>query len=971
MSTKELKLIDLNLLSGSSETTRIAFGSFYETVSGTYGEVLEPILWKATEHWLDANPTGYFYTAGSWYEGYETKELEETISDDVIIPNKRFPIRFWSNDDYIKDDNFWKTIWLGGEWGTSSHDPIYTDAVFDDHSFDYTLPYVQQEINNIYGSDSITDVAQITYTYNRYLRGYQNYVADLDSELLIPNMYLLKSYEQYLVDQDEDSSTYGASYVAADDDLTEQATEESIILSSSIINFVTREGNALTEWDESYFDFPPDMFESNNVALSWDSVLLENDYASAYLTSSLLLYPLSASTEIEIQNILQNIMFDAVGFAGETSPYTTIGDSMPNSQVDFDGDGEYGVDSDSSEDTHGLKYSSKIPYYATIDFDTWRHSTDDEASYVASIESNNFSQKFLKTLKEAFLEEAEELAPEETTFAVESSYYSASSDSASVQYYDIASTDNNTYRSVDYLKMLTYAHKNYISTTDNCYYIGGESYNRSAVFDKTGVYRYSNVQNSIGVIRDVVDWLESNFTVDSLWDVYNDVVGAGAAMSSKYYETLAYRVEKIGGEATGDSPTQNTIQNFWFFNAEEKTEINLRDSQVKYGEAYTYKVYAYVLVAGIKYNFSDLRLTRNIGVYDHESSGNQYQCLEFYDPTTDLPADQLYETWEDNSLSGSNTYASNSQITTQGMASDADDFLADFYVNYEPNLKLIEVPMFTKTLKVLDNPPNTFDVNPYQINDNSQTIGFMINYETFYVCDNCDPDYETTGLGDIPGTTYPSAISSADESIRSDYLNGRDILSGSYLDLQSVSRQRYFEAYRLDEKPTSISDFDGNKVSTIDLKIPSSKYTYSSADFRDRIKTNHKYYYLFRFVNEQGIPGHLSEIYETQLVNDGGYQYAVFNILFPSDLGEDVFVNPVKPLKKVFQLQPNISQVVLDTSEVDFAGLAINEAENVTVGGAEDPIWDQTFKLRLTSKKTGKKIDFNITYKIENQYDTS
>jgi len=35
---------------------------------------------------------------------------------------------------------------------------------------------------------------------------------------------------------------------------------------------------------------------------------------------------------------------------------------------------------------------------------------------------------------------------------------------------------------------------------------------------------------------------------------------------------------------------------------------------------------------------------------------------------------------------------------------------------------------------------------------------------------------------------------------------------------------------------------------------------------------------------------------------------------------------------------------------------------NVDIGTAADLIWDKTFKIRLTSKKTGKKIDLNVTY---------
>ena len=924
MSTeKELKFIDLNLLSGSSETMRTALGGYYEIVSGTYGEVLEVVWYKYTDTYE------FLFTGAA-----ANDDLKETISDEVIIPNQTVPIRFWGLQDNIKDDNFWKTIWMGGSWGTSSYKGIWTDAVFDDHSFDYTLPYGQQEVNNIYGSEAFTDVSQITYIYNRYLREYQDYTANLDSELLIPNMYLLKSYEDFMVDTDSGATT-------------------SIELSSSIIDFITRENNVLTEFDGTYFDFPTDAFASSEVALSWNSLLLENDFASVYLTSSLLLYPLSASTITEIDKVLQNVMFDYGAITSPASPYTLMDESLPYSTVDFD-------DSGTETETHSLTYKSKIPYYTTINFDTDRSMDTAQGSidYTDFIADNNFSQKFLKTLKEAFLEEADDLTLEEKTFAVESSYYSAPADSASVAYHDVTKTENVSYRSIDFMKMLVYAHKNYISTTDNCYFIGGENYNRRSVFDKTGIYRHSNTVNSLRVIDNIIEWLnnEDNYSVDNLWMVYNDIYPddgyQAIGNSTKYYETLAYRVEKIGGAGTGDSQTQNVLQNFWFFNSSDIEEINLCDSQVKYGEDYTYNVYAYVLTVGLKYNFSDLRLTKRIATID--AGATTYNCLEYYDPTTDETADQLYQTWEDNPLNGTSTYVSNAITRTI----EGNKQLADFNINAEPNLKLIEIPMFSKTLKVLDNPPNNFDISPYQVNDNSQTIGFAIRYETFYIV-----------ADDIAGMTYPTPISPDDEIIKSDYLQGKDIMSGSYLEVESVSRQRFFETYRLDEKPKSISDFDGNRIDVIDLNVPSTKYTYSDTDFRDRIKTNQKYYYLFRFVNEQGVPGQLSDIYEAELVDDGGYKYAVFNILFESELGEEVFVNPLKPFKKVLQLQPNISQLLLDSSEANFDNYAIDEAANVSVGSAEDPIWDQTFKLRLTSKKTGKKIDFNITYKIENQYD--
>ena len=41
-----------------------------------------------------------------------------------------------------------------------------------------------------------------------------------------------------------------------------------------------------------------------------------------------------------------------------------------------------------------------------------------------------------------------------------------------------------------------------------------------------------------------------------------------------------------------------------------------------------------------------------------------------------------------------------------------------------------------------------------------------------------------------------------------------------------------------------------------------------------------------------------------------------------------------------------------------------NQKDNVKFGQSDDPVLDKTFKIRLTSKKTGKKIDINLTHKL-------
>ena len=52
------------------------------------------------------------------------------------------------------------------------------------------------------------------------------------------------------------------------------------------------------------------------------------------------------------------------------------------------------------------------------------------------------------------------------------------------------------------------------------------------------------------------------------------------------------------------------------------------------------------------------------------------------------------------------------------------------------------------------------------------------------------------------------------------------------------------------------------------------------------------------------------------------------------------------------------------TSALDYTESAASQISDLAIGTADELIWDKTFKIRLTSKKTGKKIDLNITYNL-------
>jgi hypothetical protein len=332
----------------------------------------------------------------------------------------------------------------------------------------------------------------------------------------------------------------------------------------------------------------------------------------------------------------------------------------------------------------------------------------------------------------------------------------------------------------------------------------------------------------------------------------------------------------------------------------------------------------------------------------------EFYCVEYYDPYTDgavadhLEADGYQRTTDEEKSS----LASESvRIATSRDPGDSrKPYFANFIVTTQPSLKIFEIPYMSKTLKVLDHPPNKLYIEPSYVEDNTNKILFELHYETF------DP------------REYPTTISPTDESAKEQYLNSNNLLKSGKLKKESVSRQERIEVYRLGRRPNSFKDFEDSFIHSVDLKMDVSDSTYTGACIYDRIPSNKKFYYAFRVLNENGYFGHMDEIVEVEYINDGGYRYAMFNTLYEEELKEDVFSNISVNAQKVVQIVPNIQQSILNTDEADFGNTASGELVDgkVNLGVAEDLIWDKTFKIRLTSKKTGKKLDLNVTYKQNN-----
>ena len=129
---------------------------------------------------------------------------------------------------------------------------------------------------------------------------------------------------------------------------------------------------------------------------------------------------------------------------------------------------------------------------------------------------------------------------------------------------------------------------------------------------------------------------------------------------------------------------------------------------------------------------------------------------------------------------------------------------------------------------------------------------------------------------------------------------------------------------------------------------------------------NQKYYYVFRTIDTHGHKSNPSPVYEIELYNDGGAGYPIirhYDITSPDP------TTTTKSARKIIQIVPRISQCFLN----EVASNLINEdrellsAKNkdLVLGVEDESLFGKKFKVRLTSKSTGKKLDLNINFKTK------
>jgi hypothetical protein len=184
-----------------------------------------------------------------------------------------------------------------------------------------------------------------------------------------------------------------------------------------------------------------------------------------------------------------------------------------------------------------------------------------------------------------------------------------------------------------------------------------------------------------------------------------------------------------------------------------------------------------------------------------------------------------------------------------------------------------------------------------------------------------------------------------------------------------------FQIFRTMVRPTSYADFNTgqNPHATIVSNVSYGKQS-DGASLVDDIEPNKKYYYCFRSLDVHNNFSNPTHVFEVEMMDNDGQVYIIIKtiefIMGPQR-------SPSKPGRRFIYIEPSIANLTLESTDIFLApghtvdSITPEDVPNTNILGATDAspppddekIWDKHFKIRVTSTKTSRKFDLNLTFK--------
>ena len=241
---------------------------------------------------------------------------------------------------------------------------------------------------------------------------------------------------------------------------------------------------------------------------------------------------------------------------------------------------------------------------------------------------------------------------------------------------------------------------------------------------------------------------------------------------------------------------------------------------------------------------------------------------------------------------------------------------ADFKVIVEPSIVLVEDKIFsTPEVIIIDKPPVMPDINIIPYRGISNRVKFLM----------------TGATGKF--RMKPVTILESDEA-EFDKILRAQMSSDGKVEFASDDAAKSFQIFRMTERPSTFADFELYDQITDGV-------------YEEMIQPNRKYYYTFRVIDTHGHVSNPTAVYEVELIDEQG---AVKPIIRTIDMTPARNKKNTKDCQKYIYLKPTLQQLY-------FSGTP----------GVDSLFSSQTskkrYKMRMTSKSSGKKIDIDFSFR--------
>ena len=279
-------------------------------------------------------------------------------------------------------------------------------------------------------------------------------------------------------------------------------------------------------------------------------------------------------------------------------------------------------------------------------------------------------------------------------------------------------------------------------------------------------------------------------------------------------------------------------------------------------------------------------------------------------------------------------------------------------VNNRPSVRMVETLVYESLEQdTFSNPPLPPNVEFYPLKgDNNKMLvdmSMLVNTSLKEV-----PVSFNEGDVDLFGRVRRSQIEQR-------LLTGEDVDSRKVL-FSNDDFPSSYEVYRLQEAPASYADFADALHYSKDLRDDDGVPMTTSHVFTDFLVPNVKYYYTFRTKDVHDLVSNPSAVYRVELVDNLGAVYLLTEV-YSFAQEKPTYT---KDLQQYLKISPSIIQGELNqalSGLVDGNGELVPSAfeKDVVLGPDVEQVWNKKLKFRITSKKTGRKIDINVDFKTK------